>query len=48
VGTPTGGTFTFGELKADLRQAGFVGARLVLHGEGNVMQRVQRGAVGFR
>jgi len=35
VGTPTGGTFTFGELKADLRQAGFVGARLVLHGEGN-------------
>ena len=35
VGTPKGGTFTFGELKADLRMAGFVGARLVLRGEGN-------------
>jgi precorrin-6B methylase 2 len=35
AGTPRGGTFTFKELAADLRRAGFVGARLVRRGEGN-------------
>lgn len=35
VGTPGGGTFTFKELAADLRRAGFVEARLVRRGVGN-------------
>jgi SAM-dependent methyltransferase len=35
VGTPGGGTFTFRELKEDLRLAGFAGARLARRGEGN-------------
>ena len=35
VGTPKGGTFTFKELKEDLRRTGFVGARLAHRGEGN-------------
>ena len=35
AGTPRGGTFTLKELKADLRSAGFSGARLVRRGEGN-------------
>jgi len=35
VGTPKGGTFTLGELRDDLRLAGFAGARLVRRGEGN-------------
>jgi predicted O-methyltransferase YrrM len=35
AGTRGGGTFTFKELAADLRSAGFVGAELVRSGEGN-------------
>jgi precorrin-6B methylase 2 len=35
VATPRGGTFTFGELRDDLRLAGFTGTRLARHGEGN-------------
>src|ERR1035438_10241133 len=35
VGTPGGGTFTFRELKEDLRRAGFAGVRLARRGEGN-------------
>ena len=35
VGTPEGGTFTFKELKEDLRQTGFLRARLAHRGEGN-------------
>jgi ubiquinone/menaquinone biosynthesis C-methylase UbiE len=35
AGTPRGGTFTFKELKEDLRSAGFSGSRLVLRGDGN-------------
>ncbi|HXQ82135.1 MAG TPA: methyltransferase [Opitutaceae bacterium] len=35
VATPKGGTFTLRELRADLRSAGFAGARLVRRGEGN-------------
>jgi precorrin-6B methylase 2 len=35
VGTPGGGTFTFRELKEDLRRAGFSGARLARRGDGN-------------
>jgi ubiquinone/menaquinone biosynthesis C-methylase UbiE len=35
VSTPKGGTFTFDELRADLRTAGFKRARLARRGEGN-------------
>jgi len=35
VSTRGGGTFTFRELREDLRAAGFVGARLARRGEGN-------------
>jgi len=34
VGTEGGGTFTFEELRADLRAAGFIGVRVVKHDEG--------------
>jgi hypothetical protein len=35
VGTPGGGTFTFGELAGDLRSAGFSGVRIARRGQGN-------------
>ena len=34
VGTEGGGTFTFEELRDDLKAAGFVGAKVVRHDEG--------------
>lgn len=44
VGTRGGGTFTFGELKEDLRRAGFRGVQLVRRGEGNESVVVARRA----